>query len=195
MITRVLAQRVRSASAEPGAKGKVTGEGRLKIALRTFHAGSRIAFCFAPRVRDTMHGVLVALSLTPAPALAQSDFYKGKTIDLVISTGRRRRARRQCARGRAPPRQSHSGPADDRAEEHAGRRPHPRRQLRVQPGAEGRHHDRHLHPDLRDGAGAGAQQGHPVRSVEVQLARVDLVEQLARSTSGTLPASPRSRTR
>jgi tripartite-type tricarboxylate transporter receptor subunit TctC len=87
MITRVLAQRVRSASAEPGAKGKVTGEGRLKIALRTFHAGSRIAFCFAPRVRDTMHGVLVALSLTPAPALAQSDFYKGKTIDLVISTG------------------------------------------------------------------------------------------------------------
>jgi tripartite-type tricarboxylate transporter receptor subunit TctC len=31
--------------------------------------------------------LLAALALTPRPAAAQADFYKGKTIDLVISTG------------------------------------------------------------------------------------------------------------
>ena len=69
------------------------------------------------------------------PASAQADFYAARPSSLSSSTGRRRRSRRQCARRRAPSRQSHSRPADDRAEEHAGRRPYPRRELRVRPGA------------------------------------------------------------
>ena len=43
----------------------------------------------------------------------------------------------------------------------------------------------HLHSDLRDGAGARTQQEHPVRPGQFQLARIDLVEQLARSMCGT----------
>jgi tripartite-type tricarboxylate transporter receptor subunit TctC len=35
----------------------------------------------------TVTGSLVAAALAPAPAAAQADFYKGKSIDLIISTG------------------------------------------------------------------------------------------------------------
>ena len=55
---------------------------------------------------------------------------------------RRRRPRHQRTNCRAPSRQSHPGQSDHRRQEHAGRRPHPRGQLRVQPGAQGRHHHR-----------------------------------------------------
>jgi tripartite-type tricarboxylate transporter receptor subunit TctC len=49
----------------------------MTVTMRAFRSASGIAFAAA----------LAANAGMPAPAAAQADFYKGKTIDLIISTG------------------------------------------------------------------------------------------------------------
>ena len=77
------------------------------------------------------------------------------------------------------------GQPDDRAEEHAGRRPHPGRELRLQPGAQGRHHDRDLHSGLRDGAGARTQQRASSSTRRISSGSPRPHRATARSTCGT----------
>ena len=106
-----------------------------------------------------------------APAHAQSveEFYTGKTIKLVDRLHARRRLRPLRPAGRAPPRQAHSGQAEHRRAEHAGRRQHARGAASLFDRAQGRHRARDLRPP--DGHHAAAQSGGAIRRHQVHLAR------------------------
>ena len=71
--------------------------------------------------------------------LAPADYYAGKTIELIVGGGARRRLRHLRARGGAPPRPPHPRRADHRGQEHAGRGQRQGRAIHRRHRAQGRH--------------------------------------------------------
>ena len=63
----------------------------------------------------------LALSAPPARADAVAEFYRGRTVTLVVGYGPGRRLRRLCAARRPPSRPPHSRQSHRRGAEHAGR--------------------------------------------------------------------------
>ncbi len=120
---------------------------------------------------SVLAGVIAGMLVMPlSPAHAQADFYKGKTISIVIGREdrqpRRRRAARRPAPGQAHPRQSdRHQPAD------AGRRASQRDQPRLQR----RRRRRPDHPggqsERRHGPAREAAE-RPLRRQQVHLARL-----------------------
>ena len=117
-------------------------------------------------------GVAAALLALPAKADAVADFYRGKTVTLVVGYGPgggydvyARLVGRHL--GRHIP-----GNPDRRGAEHAGRGLAARRQLALQSRAAGRHRDRAFCAQHAADGHARHQQQRAVRSAQVHLARL-----------------------
>ena len=112
--------------------------------------------------------------LSPAVAGAQSveEFYRGKTITVIIGFAAGRFQRFLRSRGRAQHGQAHPRQSDGGAAQHAGRRQPHCRQPHLQRGGEGRHHAR---PDRADRAAGGTARRveRPLQGGAVQLHRTD----------------------
>ena len=119
-------------------------------------------------VRFRRHGCSLALGAAPATADSVADFYKGKTVSLVVGYSAGGGA--DLSVHRPPSGQAHSGQSERDRSEHAGRQRARGRQSRLQYGPPGR--GAH-HPSIGDVPIAAAMGMPNVRwdTHEVQLAR------------------------
>ena len=113
--------------------------------MRTFTGGTFVAVTF-----------LALSGLAPSTAAADpvADFYRGKSISMVIATapgGDYDLRARLVVTPHGPP---HPWQSDHRAAQHAGRRRHPGHELHGQRRAQGRHGDPRHHAEHVDPSGA-----------------------------------------